>query len=99
MAKVIGEALEQFELGVDLVEVFRPTDLVRVFQQVFRVDEDVGAHAITYGDFRLSSDDVLVLESLEAVQQGQQSFLEDVLAVTIINRREYNQHGEKGPES
>lgn len=31
MAKVIGEALEQFELGVDLVKVFRSSDLVRIF--------------------------------------------------------------------
>lgn len=70
MTKVIGEALEQFEFGVDLVKVFGPTDLVRVLKQVFRFDEDVGAHAITYSDFRLTSNDVLILKSLEAVQQG-----------------------------
>lgn len=99
MAKIIGEALEQFKFSVDLVEVLGSADLVRVSQQVFRIDEDIGAHAITYGDFRPAGDDVLVLEPFEAVQQGKQSFLQDIVGVAVIDRRQNDQHGEKRPES
>lgn len=66
---------------------------------MFRVDEDVGAHTITYGDFRPPGDNVLVFELLEAVQQGQQSFLQDIVGVAVIDCRQHDQNGEKRPES
>lgn len=68
MAEIIGEALEQLELGVDLVEVLGTADLLRVLEEIFRIDENVRAHAITYGHFRPPGDDVFVLELLETLQ-------------------------------
>lgn len=86
MTKVIGEALEQLKFGVDLVEMFGPANLIRVFQQVFRVDEYVSANAITYCNCRPTGDHVLALEPLKAVQQSQQTLLQHVVGVAIVYR-------------